>query len=309
MPSVEAIETLGRWLCVLAVCSTVAAATSAPAGARPRPQVAGLQVALRAHGMYAGPIDGVYGPMSARGLRRFQRRAQLAVDGRAGPATRRSLGPLGRPGLGTRTLRRGSLGWDVSVIQFVLARGRTRFVINGYYGPRTERAVRSFQRRHQLVPDGIAGPRTLKALQETKPRPQPRQQRTSVGQVRSLLDYWADHYGVERSLVRAIAWMESGYQPNVISSVGAHGVMQVMPQTWRYVETFLIGRKVPGTVSGNIRVGVAYIRELRREFNGSNRRALAAWHQGPASYRRHGPYAVTRRFVANVLALASAGTP
>ena len=98
----------------------IVAATARPATARP--QVAGLQVALRAHGLYLASIDGIYGPASARGLRRFQRKAGLDVDGRIGPVTRHALGPLGRPGFGRRTLQQGALGWDVSVMQFLLAR-------------------------------------------------------------------------------------------------------------------------------------------------------------------------------------------
>jgi soluble lytic murein transglycosylase-like protein len=97
-----------------------------------------------------------------------------------------------------------------------------------------------------------------------------------IGEVRSLLDYWATHYGVDRALVRALAWMESGYQSNLTSSAGAWGVMQVLPSTWTYAETRLIGHDVPRTVSGNIRIGVAFMRQLLREFGGDQRAALGA---------------------------------
>ena len=87
------------------------------------------------------------------------------------------------------------------------------------------------------------------------------------------------------------------------SSVGAIGVMQVIPATRNFVELFVIGQPVPRTTDGNIRVGVAYLDHLLGEFKGNVRRALGAYYQGPAAVREDGLYPETRRFVANVLAL------
>ena len=286
----------------LIVCLAIAAAAASTADAGVK--AAGLQVALRAHGLYAGPVDGIYGPMSARALRRFQRRAHLRVDGRAGPNTRRALGPLGRPTFGSRTIRRGSLGWDVSVLQFLLSRRGTEVPINGYFGAKTERMVRSFQRSHGLLVDGIAGPKTLRRLVVARhKRALNESEDTSVKRVRALIGHWSAHYSVDSSLMRALAWMESGYQADVISPAGAWGVMQIIPGTWSYVETVLIGRRVPRTLSGNIRVGAALMRELLRQFSGRESAAIAAWYQGPTSFRERGPFRETRRFVANVIAL------
>jgi Transglycosylase SLT domain len=77
--------------------------------------------------------------------------------------------------------------------------------------------------------------------------------------------------------------------------------------TRHYVENILLRKRVPNSVSGNIQVGVVYLRQLLREFRGDERGALAAWYQGPASVRRHGQYRGTRLFVANVLALRTRG--
>src|SRR2546423_4809987 len=95
----------------------LALATAAPAlGANP--QVAGLQVALRAHGLYDGAIDGVQGPGTRTALRAFQRRHGLVPDGLAGPKTRAALGRLGTPLYGRRVLPPRLVGWDVAVLQF-----------------------------------------------------------------------------------------------------------------------------------------------------------------------------------------------
>jgi soluble lytic murein transglycosylase-like protein len=101
--------------------------------------------------------------------------------------------------------------------------------------------------------------------------------------------------------------MESGYQPGLVSHAGARGVMQILPSTRSYVQTVLLGKKIPNSVSGNIQIGVVFLRQLLREFNGSERLALAAWYQGPSSVRKNGQLRTTRAFVADVLALRRRG--
>lgn len=65
--------------------------------------------------------------------------------------------PDGTPG--RRTIRRGDTGDLVKIIQ-----ARLGLVQDGDFGPKTEAAVRQFQREHQLVPDGIVGPKSWKVL-------------------------------------------------------------------------------------------------------------------------------------------------
>jgi murein DD-endopeptidase MepM/ murein hydrolase activator NlpD len=104
-------------------------------------------------------------------VRRFQRRAGLAVDGVAGPATRHALGWRGRPALGHRVLHGGQRGWDVAQLQFLLAwHGFPSGPFDGGLGPRTAAALRRFQRWAGMVVDGLAGPGTLVALRRAPPR-------------------------------------------------------------------------------------------------------------------------------------------
>jgi peptidoglycan hydrolase-like protein with peptidoglycan-binding domain len=271
------------------------------------PQIAGLQVALRAYGLYLAPVDGVAGPETVAATRAFQRRVGLRPDGLAGPRTRAALGPLGQPLFGRRRLTRGAFGWDVSVLQFLLHMP----AIDGYLGPTTERALRRWQRHAGLIPDGVAGPATLTAFRTRTGVPLPLRPTAraralvvaSTTTVRAALDRWAGHYGLDPSLARALAWMESGYNPNVTSPVGAWGVMQILPGTWAYVETSLIGRPVPRTAEGNVHVGTALLHHLLGVFGGNERLALAAWYQGERAVRRDGLYPETQTFVADVLAL------
>src|SRR5438034_5724288 len=99
-----------RASCVLVLLAAASMAAS-QARAAGDPTVAALQVALHAHGLYGGTIDGVAGPATERAVRRFQRRTGLQVDGVVGRRTRRALGKLGRPRLGARRLASGKVGW------------------------------------------------------------------------------------------------------------------------------------------------------------------------------------------------------
>lgn len=60
---------------------------------------------------------------------------------------------------GRPTLRRGMTGDLTKTVQ-----GKVGVEVDGEFGPKTEAAVRAFQRTHGLVPDGIVGPRTWRAL-------------------------------------------------------------------------------------------------------------------------------------------------
>ena len=152
------------------MAALIAAALAAPAARAQSADVAALQVALRARGLYAGTVDGVPGPLTSAGVRRFQARRGLVVDGVAGPATRRALGRRGRPGLGSRVLSSGAFGWDVAGLQFLLGRhGFPSGAVDGDLGPRTDSALRRFQAWAGLAADGLAGPATLSRLRGPPP--------------------------------------------------------------------------------------------------------------------------------------------
>jgi hypothetical protein len=134
-----------------------------------RANVAALQVAMRALGLYGSTVDGIAGPLTRGAVRTFQRRQGLQVDGIAGPHTRRALKRRGRPGLGSRMMHKGTRGWDVAALQFLLAsRGYGPGGYDGGFGPNTEAAVLSYQRATGLTVDGVAGPATLRALRHRR---------------------------------------------------------------------------------------------------------------------------------------------
>lgn len=87
--------------------------------------------------------------------------------------------------------------------------------------------------------------------------------------------YYAQRDKVPAALVEAIIVVESGGNPYAVSSKGAAGVMQLMPETayeFRVRNRFLIQE--------NIRTGVAYLASLIRVFHGDLRLAVAAYYAG-----------------------------
>jgi peptidoglycan hydrolase-like protein with peptidoglycan-binding domain len=155
------------------VALSVAVLLGVPAGADAagNADVAAIQVAMRAVGLYGGTIDGIGGSATKSAISRFQARHGLAADGVAGPLTRAALGRRGGPSFGTRPLARGDSGWDVAALQFRLAwRGFPSASFDGGYGEHTAAAVRRFQAFTGIGVDGVAGPATLRALGSPIPR-------------------------------------------------------------------------------------------------------------------------------------------
>jgi Peptidase family M23/Putative peptidoglycan binding domain len=156
----------------LAAAIAAGALVAAPsAHAVGRPAVAALQVTLRHHHVYRGPVDGIVGEATTAAVMRFQRLHGLTPDGVAGPKTRRAFGRFARHVLGSRSLSPGMAGWDVAELQFALAwHGFPNATIDGGFGGHVERALIKFQRWAHLTPDGVAGPGTFRALRAPLPR-------------------------------------------------------------------------------------------------------------------------------------------
>ena len=126
---------------------------------------------------------------------------------------------------------------------------------------------------------------------------------SSRSAVRESIDHWSAVYGVDPRLARATAWMESGFQQDVVSNVGAVGVMQLLPKTWTWVDQVLLGTTTPRTYDGNVRAGVRYLRWLLDQFGDDSRLALAGYYQGAQAVRNRGLFDDTKRYVKIILKL------
>lgn len=115
-----------------------------------------------------------------------------------------------------------------------------------------------------------------------------------------LVEQAAARHGVDPGLVHALIEVESGYRADAVSSVGAMGLMQLMPRTARRY-----GVSDPLDPAANIDAGTQHLRALLDEFGPLYElSALAAYNAGEVVVRRHGgipPYPQTHRFVRRVL--------
>jgi soluble lytic murein transglycosylase-like protein len=102
-------------------------------------------------------------------------------------------------------------------------------------------------------------------------------------QAESYLLACARHYGVPADFARAVVEQESGWHTCAISSKGAVGLMQLMPETAQRLG--VTNRCDP---MQNISGGIRYLAWLSRKFHGDLRLVAAAYYVGERKIERHG---------------------
>ena len=122
--------------------------------------------------------------------------------------------------------------------------------------------------------------------------------------IRRIIVAEATAQGVSVAFALALAWQESGWQPTVVSSAGAVGVMQLTPPTADWVASTMLGGPVNlADPASNVRAGVRLLRHYFERYGGDRAMVLAAYYQGQSGADRHGVYAMTRPYVESILAL------
>jgi soluble lytic murein transglycosylase-like protein len=151
----------------------------------------------------------------------------------------------------------------------------------------------------ELLPDEVpyAHAAALEALASSRAARGPQ---LADAAIRALVDRAAAQFGVPRRLANAVVLVESNYQPQVVSSKGAMGLMQIMPAV---AEQY--GVDDPFDPVQNLEAGMQYLRSLLDRFV-DRRVALAAYNAGEGAVSRYGgvpPYRETQEYVRRVLAL------
>ncbi|PLX98372.1 MAG: lytic transglycosylase [Desulfuromonas sp.] len=121
---------------------------------------------------------------------------------------------------------------------------------------------------------------------------------STQGKLESLIVHFASKFNLDIALIKAVIKVESDFNPQVVSSKGAQGLMQLMPETARE-----IGVNDPFNPSESIYGGSYYLRKMLDSFDSNLDHALAAYNAGPTAVRRYGgipPYKETQDYVEKV---------
>lgn len=114
----------------------------------------------------------------------------------------------------------------------------------------------------------------------------------------TLIRHFADKFSLDAALIKAVIKVESDFNPRVISSKGAQGLMQLMPET-----ALEVGVSNPFDPSQSIYGGSLYLRKMLDSFDFNLDYALAAYNAGPTTVRKYGgipPYKETQNYVKRV---------
>ena len=108
-----------------------------------------------------------------------------------------------------------------------------------------------------------------------------------------------ERYNVDPDLIKAIIQVESNFKSNAVSSAGAAGLMQLMPETAKDLN--VADRFNP---RDNIYGGTRYMSQLLKQFNQDVILALAAYHAGPGTVLRTGGLpniSATKSYISKVM--------
>lgn len=123
----------------------------------------------------------------------------------------------------------------------------------------------------------------------------------------SLIGQVAQQEGLDPNLLKAVVAIESKFDTTSVSTKGAVGLMQLMPDTAR-----LLGVNDRFNPEQNLRGGARYLRQMMERYPESLSLALAAYNAGPSTVSRFGgvpPFPATKRYINNVLSYFAKTVP
>ncbi len=104
-----------------------------------------------------------------------------------------------------------------------------------------------------------------------------------VPDLKAIVTSAAAEFGIPEPLLMAVIEVESGYNPDVVSPVGAQGLMQLMPVTADYLNV-----DDPFDPVQNVKAGAKLLRILSDRFEGNHEKVIAAYYAGAGAVTRAG---------------------
>ncbi len=103
-----------------------------------------------------------------------------------------------------------------------------------------------------------------------------------------FVEYYSEYYSVSEPLVYAVIRTESGFRAEVESSVGAVGLMQIMPDTFDWLQSLqsddmTYSHDALKSPEVNIKYGTYYLSLLLDHYNDVEQLAVAAYNGGIAN--------------------------
>ncbi len=127
-----------------------------------------------------------------------------------------------------------------------------------------------------------AGSGSMPAMAQVTPQPAP----VTAHPHAAFIAEASQRFSIPEHWIRAVLGVESAGDVRAISSAGAMGLMQVMPDTWAGLRSrHGLGRD-PYDPRDNILAGTAYLREMWDRY-GNVAAMLAAYNAGPGRYDEH----------------------
>lgn len=179
--------------------------------------------------------------------------------------------------------------WDEKIAEKIAQQGRLGIA---------EMVMHSFENDSESKEHSLESLQMLQNLMQT-PNPSVHPLEKKVEPFIPIIHKAAKEVKINQRLLKAVILAESAGNPQAVSSKGAQGLMQLMPDTASY-----LGVQNVFDPEENIFAGARYLKQLLQEFKGNLKLALAAYNAGPSNVKKYNdipPFKETQQYVRKVL--------